>query len=566
MHPKLKIACYLLTITLLSLNIIADTLAQNETSRPTIIQKDLIIKRRERPLSNEERDLRIRPNTTSLRNKWAVMVGVRKYDDEQITPLRYTVDDVTALYEVLTDPELSGFSKSRVKLLTDDTADKPTRGKIMSALSVMLNNAASNDTVLFFYSGHGFEVASEGYILPIDANINAITDTAILLKRVDEMFAQSAAKVQVMVLDACHSGVRRDKSGLGRTAGFGREIEARIAQSEGRVMLSSCGVDQSSFEYPEKKHGVYTYYMLEALQGKADRDKDSFVTVSEAHDYVYKNVRDWAFQYDREQTPRKKENISGQIVLTVPGATITVMVDAAQAALPIVAPIDGAAMILIPAGEFLMGSKAGRGKDDARPLHKVHLDDYYIDVHEVTNEQYALFCEATGHPQSKYCTDDQFNQPDQPVVGVSWYDANEYAKWVGRRLPTEAEWEKAARGDKAKAYPWGDVWNEMKVVPILTSVGKYTSGKSPYGILGMAGNAAEWVADYYSKSSYRQNIGSVPQNPTGPKGGMLRVFRGGSWRQGDEQTAQCTRRYCALPNLKYNDVGFRLVSGLKIED
>jgi len=562
MNSKLKISCYLLIITLLSLNVIANTLAQDETLRATIIQKDLIIKRRERPLTTEEIDLQIRPNTMSLRNKWAVMAGVRRYEDEQITPLRYTVDDVTALHEVLTDPELSGFSKSRVKLLTDDTEEKPTRGTIMSALKVMLDNAASDDTVLFFYSGHGFEVDGDAYILPIDTNINAITDTAIRLKRIDEMFAQSAARVQVIILDACHSSVRRDKSGLGRSAGFVREIESRMAQAEGRVMLSSCGVAQSSFEYPEKKHGVYTYYMLEALQGKADKDKDSFVTVAEAHDYVYNNVTEWAFQNSRSQTPRKKENISGQIVLTVPGSTVTVMVDSEQAAQPIIAPIDGADMILISGGEFLMGSKPGQGKDDEHPLHKVYLDDYYIDVHEVTNSQYGLFCEATGHPKHKFWNDERLNQPDQPVVGVSWHDANAYAKWVGRRLPTEAEWEKAARGDRTKVYPWGDVWNEMKVVSILTPVGTYTSGKSPYGILGMVGNVAEWVADYYSKSFYRENIGTVPENPTGPKRGMLRVFRGGSWRQHDEQSSRCAKRYCAFPNLKYNDVGFRLAKSL----
>ena len=566
MNPKIKISCYLLIIILLFLNIITASLPQDETPTKTVTQKDLIIKEREKPYTDEEKERLIRPDTGSLDNKWAVMVGVEKYDDEQISPLRYTVDDVTALYEVLTDPNLSGFNKENVKLLTDDTDKRPTKINILESLLSMIKAADENDTIFFYFSGHGIETDGESYLLPTDTSINLLMDTAVPLKRIDQMFAESKAKVQVIMLDACHSGVRRDKSALNRQSpAFAREIKEKMIQAEGRVILSSCDVDQSSFEYPEKEHGVYTYFMLQALNGKADKDEDGFVTVSEAHNSVYKDVNNWAFHNNKDQKPRKKENISGQIILTVPGApgsgstlTVTVYVEPSSVQ-PIIAPIDGAEMILIKGGKFLMGSKPGQGRDNEYPLHPVYLDDYYIDTHEVTNAQYKLFCEVTGHPQPKFWDDAQFNQPNQPVVGVSWHDANAYARWVGRRLPTEAEWEKAARGDDFRKYPWGDEWDGNKIVSTLTPIEEYTSGKSFYGILGMAGNAAEWVADWY-ESYYRTNSEPDWQNPTGPKSGMWRVFRGGSWVHNDEQSTQCARRDGVFPNFKFNDVGFRLVS------
>ena len=119
----------------------------------------------------------------------------------------------------------------------------------------------------------------------------------------------------------------------------------------------------------------------------------------------------------------------------------------------------GEEMILVPGGEFTMGSK--EGADDERPVRKVYLDAFLIDLFEVTNAAYLAFAAATGRASPKYLDEEDLNGPNQPVVGVSWFDAEAYCKWAGKRLPTEAEWEKAARGTDGRTYPWGNVWKAL---------------------------------------------------------------------------------------------------------
>ena len=208
---------------------------------------------------------------------------------------------------------------------------------------------------------------------------------------------------------------------------------------------------------------------------------------------------------------------------------------------------DGVPMMLVPAGEFTMGSN--EGSDDEKPVHRVFLDAYSMDMYEVTVGQYAKFLEAMGmNPPPMWATMDEPSHQKRPVVNVDWSDANNYCEWAGKRLPTEAEWEKAARGTDGRIYPWGndppdplranygkEKWNNHAA---LVPVGQLKDGKSPYGIHDLAGNVWEWVSDWYDPDYYTT---SPPRNPKGPESGKYKVFRGGSWDLAPEDLRSARR-------------------------
>ena len=223
---------------------------------------------------------------------------------------------------------------------------------------------------------------------------------------------------------------------------------------------------------------------------------------------------------------------------------------------------DGAEMLLVPAGEFPMGSdqaeidalqrdlsrfppQVRERLTDQFPKHQVYVDAFYIDTYEVTNDLYKKFVQTTGRTAPRFWSDAKFNAPTQPVIGVSWRDAEAYCTWAAKRLPTEAEWEKAARGREGRLYPWGDTFDSTRLnhcdsrcrfdwkdngvddgYATTAPVGSYEAGKSPYGLYDMAGNVWEWVADWYAEDYYQH---SPSRNPTGPATGRRKTVRGGGW-------------------------------------
>lgn len=219
---------------------------------------------------------------------------------------------------------------------------------------------------------------------------------------------------------------------------------------------------------------------------------------------------------------------------------------------------DGALMALIPAGEFQMGSDYG--EPDEEPVHTVYLDAFYMDIYEVTNALYKKFVDATGHKAPSYWSDPKSNAPDQPVVGVTWHDAKAYCDWSGKRLPTEAEWEKAARGGLVgKTYPWGDIDDTG---PPGTGTHPGVSGAYPignfapngYGLYDMSRNAWEWCVDWYGEDYYAK---SPRENPKGPSSGKTRILRGGSWFAGISTPLPVSYRYSYDPERSSNLIGFR---------
>ena len=250
-----------------------------------------------------------------------------------------------------------------------------------------------------------------------------------------------------------------------------------------------------------------------------------------------------------------------------------------------VRPSDGMEMVYIPAGTFIMGSDEGEAEEG--PAHEVNLDAYWMDSTEITNGMYALCVEAgVCNPPMElgsYTRSTYFNNPlfaDYPVIYVDWSMADTYCQWAGARLPTEAEWEKSARGENALIYPWGGDWDvgarkrlnfADRSNPEMTSdltaddgyrdtapVGSYPMGRSPYGIYDLAGNVWEWVADWYDPKYY---LASPPDNPPGPAGPTqeisMRALRGGAWVAASRAVFHTYNRNGLEPSEFSSSIGFR---------
>lgn len=242
--------------------------------------------------------------------------------------------------------------------------------------------------------------------------------------------------------------------------------------------------------------------------------------------------------------------------------------------LPASKELDLVPMVTIPAGDFLMGSPEGTGRADEWPQRSVYLDAFLIDQVEVTNQRYMAFVKATGHqsPPNPYATGSllSINGLEQlPVVQTSWHDAKTYCTWTKKRLPTEAEWEKAARGIDGRLYPWGNEppngkrtnfdreWQEEQT---LHPVGSLPDGDSPYGVKDMAGNAREWVSDWYDPDYYKE---ALRRNPHGPDTkGIVRSIRGGSWHSPASDITTSARGRGGFA-LQTHGTGFRCARSLQ---
>jgi formylglycine-generating enzyme required for sulfatase activity len=258
----------------------------------------------------------------------------------------------------------------------------------------------------------------------------------------------------------------------------------------------------------------------------------------------------------------------------------------APALLPLVEHF-GLPFVYVPAGTFIMGSPADVGYDNEHPEHPVTLDAFWISQTEITNAQFRPFLEAGGYANRELWTESgwawrtentiteprswnsaKWNQDNLPVVGVNWFEASAYATWLAQetnvtvRLPTEAEWERAACGTDGRTYPWGEAAPHAKLLNYngnigrTTAVGSYPDGVSPVGALDMAGNVLEWVADWFDPEYYSQ---SPAENPLGPVTSEYRTTRGGSWYF-DGSFARCAQRFRGNPDGRNGSIGFRVAS------
>ena len=223
-------------------------------------------------------------------------------------------------------------------------------------------------------------------------------------------------------------------------------------------------------------------------------------------------------------------------------------------------------LVRIPAGWFLMGCETGQ--DNEKPVHRVWVDEFHIAACQVTNAEYERFVRATGTLPPPFWKKPEFAHPQQPVVGVSWFEAVQYCEWLSEcagkayRLPSEAEWECAARGGKEDAlYPWGDASPQS----LPGYAGRWLNGPEAvggsepngFGLSNMCDNVHEWCSDWYDAAYYKV---SAERNPRGPERGERRASRGGSWRH-HIKVSRCAARSSIPPEFQYADYGFRAACG-----
>ncbi|MBN1285898.1 MAG: caspase family protein [Anaerolineae bacterium] len=244
--------------------------------------------------------------------RWAVLVGVNEYEDEYYSKLRFCINDVCMVRDQLI---AGGFDADRIVVITDDTQGKPTAGKILSTLRNVAGYTRSEDTILFYYSGHGDDGADdESYLIAHSGYHNVLGDTALPISRVKKILLEEApARAKVMILDACKSGANIGRKGPKlMTEEFIRRV---FKNAEGVAILSSSKQGELSYEWEERNLSAFTYYLLEALKGGADWDQKGFVTVQDASRYVLDGVEKWVVQRGWQQTPTFQASMVGDIIL-----------------------------------------------------------------------------------------------------------------------------------------------------------------------------------------------------------------------------------------------------------
>ncbi len=570
-------------------------------------------------LTAESRAFQLTPitNTPGV-DKTAVVIGVDDY--WTLGKLHSCGKDAKAFAGFL--EEKMGFPALSIILMTDD-ADarrKPDRVNIMRVLRTFTANINENSEVVFFFSGHGVRDTNFDYLAPLDADAADVPETCISYNKLRDSLEGKTPRRCLMITDACRNilGKAASESGFG-TSDFA--TEPQFAE------LRSCRPREKSQEMPDGSLGVFTNFLLKGLSGEAASltPGNANITFDGLKRYVAGKTRQFVqATFEASQNPDGRASFGDMALIPANSqSTLPISPNAlpvvpttlptsptVPTTLPVVQPQapanpiairpqpvvdkpyeaklpegalltgelgigsarlnakDGAKMVWVPAGEFRRGTVDANGWWNTRPVAQVYVDGFWAYETEVTVQQYRAFCEDTNRTMPVRPWGGSWND-NHPIVNVSWDDANAYAKWAGASLPTEAQWEKAARGTDGRTYPWGSTFDTSRLWCSMTQimdagltapVGSFPSGVSPYGCLDMAGNAEEWCSDWYADYYYQT---SPLRNPTGPPTGTEHTTRGGSWYRPESDGAggwfKCAmRRKCGL-GYGNQDLGFRCV-------
>ena len=438
---------------------------------------------------------------------------------------------------------------------------------------VSQRNVGPEDTILVYYSGHGLTDYNERHWLDLRKGGSGYS---LLRSDLADALQEKPCRLQMLITDACSNFV---ESTLAKdtVARYGDVVPSERKYVKDLFLahkgfLDITAASPGEFALGTKDDGGFftTALATRSFTAAADIDGDLFLSWKE----VFAKCKTETENLFQQALPEIRSNPT--VFLQMEEARQTTQVPHNYEPLPTrsgttaprlpttepkIVGNDGAEMVLIPAGEFQMGSN--NGDDDEKPVHTVYVDAFYMDVYEVTVGQYRKFLQATGHSAlpdgvSKYSPTDM-----HPVVGVSWHDAMAYAAWAGKRLPTEAEWEKAARGGlQGQKYPWGNGLDASQAnygenLGSTTAVGSY--GANGYGLYDMAGNVSEWCVDAHKADFYEV---APPRNPAylSDQINRARVLRGGGWYF-SAQSLRVANRSNAPPTGIGSGRGFRCARG-----
>ncbi|MGE5343461.1 MAG: SUMF1/EgtB/PvdO family nonheme iron enzyme [Candidatus Omnitrophota bacterium] len=538
----------------------------------------------------------------------AICIGINEYEDSTIGRLKKARNDAKQLGKVL----MENGQFDAVYVMTDDQEprkeDYPKLINIKRRMDLLKGLINSQALVIFSFSGHGISNSrNEGFFLVADSyrNDQAFENT-LKVSEIVQWLKEIGIKKSLLLLDACRENVIEGS----RAVNLNMMPEERFSQAElGAVCYAT---KPGWFSYEDSDYGVFTKYIIKGLGGKADKEVsgngDGIISFSELSAYVEENVTSWALRESKYQKPYTQllGEKFGDIALSAyvktddKPADVKAMESKARRVYKNNKGYweadfgDGIIMVYIPAGEFIMGSD-DNDKDaepDEKPSQKVFLDGYWLGKTEVTVKQFRVFVNETkyvteGVAKGEEGKDIYWKNPgfqqrdDHPVVCMTWGDANAYCQWLSKKmgvsftLPTEAQWEKGARGIDGRKYPWGNhaphangTWysnydsdddkDDEDGFNCTSPVGFYPQGASSYGLMDMAGNVSEWCSGWYDKNYYR----SMPlKNPTGPATGEGLIFRGDGWldpaRFGYVRSA---KRFC-FGGVWLTCIGFRLSIG-----
>ena len=492
--------------------------------------------------------------------RWALVVGNDDY--RNVHKLRNGVNDARGMAAVLRN---ANFTVSEIENATREALD--------AAVTEFVGQLRQGDVALFYYSGHGIEINGENYLVPVDlaaANEVQARNRSIKANEVLEQMEASGAALNLMVLDAC-----RDNPFKG-ARGFGGKGLAVMNAGTGTLLAYATAPGKTADDNQLESNGLYTRYLMQALRVPGLRLED-----------VFKRAGGLVQEASRSaQVPWYSSSVVGDFYFLEAAAPVP-----ALSGLKLkVNPKDGLKYVWIEPGSFEMGCSPGDTAcfDYEKPAHPVTITKgFWMGQTAVTVGAYQRYAQATGKrmPPDRDSTGFTVNaaagNDSLPVVAITWDEAVGYCGWAGMRLPTEAEWEYAARaGTKGPRYGNVDeiAWyadNSGRTRIDSTAIAStdranyakrlFDNGNgprpvgqklpNPWGLYDMLGNAWQWVADWYGEK-YDQS--SEPQDPSGPPVGQYRTLRGGSWFD-YPRYARVSYRYKNAPGARYNSIGVRCV-------